>query len=372
MLWISWGKFCGFKSANNVWWLLITQPVTSCPFFSNKEALKVFYGNEVAMNLKHQEVARNVLRIESAAINSAIETIDESFSSVVESILSKVPPGRVIVSGMGKSGHVGAKLAATLASTGTPAFFVHPAEAGHGDLGMISSGDVLIAISQSGASEEITAMLPYCKRNGVEVIAFTGAEDSPLAKFSNHVVSTKVSQEACPLGLAPTASSTLTLALGDALSIALLESRGFESRQFAERHPHGKLGRKLLLSVESVMQTRESISGLKSDALLRDVLFAMTTDGMGIAIVVDDNDIPSGVFTDGDLRRALDSEGDVMCTSVATVMTREFASISPSCLAVEAVSVMESRKVSALPVIAETGKLLGVVNMRQLLRAGVI
>lgn len=316
-------------------------------------------------------IAQNVLNVEARALTAAVDRLDESIPRVVELLMSS-DVGRVVVMGMGKSGHVGHKIAATLASTGTPAFFVHPAEAGHGDLGMITRKDVVLAISQSGKSDELLRVLPYFKRNRIRLVAMTGEPDSPLARHADFVVDTSVTEEACPLGLAPTASTTLTMALGDALAICLLKRRGFTAGDFAETHPHGTLGRRLLLTIGSVMVRGTDVPIVKAGSTVREALVPMSTSGLGFACVVDETGSVRGVFTDGDLRRMLDRDLDTRRVTVDAVMTRRFLSVTADMLAVQAVDLMEQRKVSALPVLDAAGQAVGALNMRILLQAGVI
>jgi arabinose-5-phosphate isomerase len=322
--------------------------------------------------VQHIRNARAVIDIEIEALQSGREALGEGFAAAIELIRAVTELGRVVVMGMGKSGHIGRKVAATLASTGTPAMFVHPAEAGHGDLGMITSRDAVIAISQSGKSDELLRVIPYLKRNGIKMIALSGDPASPLAKHADIFISTAVPKEACPLGLAPTASTTLTLALGDALAICLLQVANFTKDDFAVTHPHGSLGRKLLVGVCDVMSDLESAPIIRGKVNIKDSLFAMSKGAMGFVIIVDDADRPVGVFTDGDLRRLLDRGIDITKTQLVEVMTREFASIQKDQLAATAVDLMERRKVSALPVVDEEGVIAGALNMRQLLQAGVV
>lgn len=322
--------------------------------------------------MNHIQNARNVIDIEIKALQDGKDAIGEEFESAVEHLRSMSEYGRVVVMGMGKSGHIGRKLAATLASTGTPAIFVHPAEAGHGDLGMITRKDTVIAISQSGQSDELLRIIPYLKRNGIKMIAMTGNAESPLAKHADIVISTAVPKEACPLGLAPTASTTLALALGDALAICLLQAADFTMNDFAATHPHGSLGRKLLVTVSDVMAGKDIAPLIHNDIKTKDALLVMSKGGMGFVIIVDDNLHPVGVFTDGDLRRALDRDIDIRQTQVTDLMTRKFVSVKRDLLAVAAVDLMKRHKVSALPVVDEEGLVAGALNMRQLLQAGVL
>ena len=319
---------------------------------------------------KLETLARQVLAIEAAAITQLATRIDDRFVRACRLMLNC--PGRIVVLGIGKSGHVGGKIAATLASTGTPAFFVHPAEASHGDMGMITAQDVVVALSNSGETDEILTLLPLIKRLGVPLIALTGNPDSTLGKAADVHVDVSVPQEACPLGLAPTSSTTATLAMGDALAVALLEARGFTAEDFARSHPGGRLGRRLLLLVDDVMHTGEQMPCSASDDLLKDALLEMSRKGLGTTVVVDREERVLGVFTDGDLRRALDRQVDVRCARVAEVMTRNCKTIAPGTLAAEALRMMQQYKINALPVVTLTGKLVGVLNVHDLLRAGVL
>ncbi|MDH5368843.1 MAG: KpsF/GutQ family sugar-phosphate isomerase [Gammaproteobacteria bacterium] len=321
---------------------------------------------------KHLEIAKKTFDIEISALNFGKEKLNDDFNRAVELIKNSIPSGRVIVMGMGKSGHIGNKIAATLASTGTPAFFVHPAEAGHGDLGMLTKDDIVIAISQSGKSDELLRVMPYIKRNGIKLIMMTGGLDSPLAKYSDVLIDTTVPEEACPLGLAPTASTTLTLAFGDALAVCLLTSRGFTENDFAETHPHGALGRKLLVSVEDVMSKFDDSPVIKGDISIKDALFVMSSGSLGFVIVVDNKTKPIGVFTDGDLRRCLDRDIDIKNALLSTVMTKSFTVVEGNQLAVQAVELMEQYNISTLPVVNNNGVLIGAINMNQLLNAGIV
>lgn len=320
----------------------------------------------------HLEIAKKTFDIEISALNFGKNKLDDKFNQAVELIKNNVPPGRVIVMGMGKSGHIGNKIAATLSSTGTPAFFVHPAEAGHGDLGMLTKDDVVIAISQSGKSEELLRVMPYIKRNGIKLIMLTGGLDSQLAQYSDILIDTTVPEEACPLGLAPTASTTLTLALGDALAICLLTSRGFTENDFAETHPHGALGRKLLVSVKDVMSHFSDAPVIENDMLIKDALLIISSASLGFVIVVDNQTKPIGVFTDGDLRRCLDKDLDIKTVLISEVMSKIFTVVEINQLAVKAVELMEQHNISALPVVNSAGELVGAINMSQLLNAGIV
>jgi arabinose-5-phosphate isomerase len=280
--------------------------------------------------------------------------------------------GRVVVTGMGKSGHIGSKIAATLASTGTPAFFVHPGEASHGDLGMITSQDVVIAISNSGNTNEVVTLLPLLKRMGAPLIAMTGNPQSVLAQEALANLDVSVAKEACPLGLAPTSSTTATLVMGDALAVALLEARGFSAEDFAFSHPGGRLGRRLLLRVSDIMHGGDSVPVVREGTTLGGALLEISRKGLGMTTVVDRNGALIGVFTDGDLRRSLDKNVDVHTTAIEQLMTRDGKTIRADQLAAEALNIMEEMKISALPVIDEQGDLVGALNMHDLLRAGVI
>ena len=317
-------------------------------------------------------LARQVLEVEAAAIQAARSRLGGAFLSAIELLLSRSGGGRVVVMGMGKSGHIGRKIAATLASTGTPALFVHPAEAGHGDLGMVTPHDVVLAISQSGKSDELLRVLPYMKRNRIPLVAMTAKADSALAQHADVVIDTSVDREACPLGLAPTASTTLALALGDALAMCLLEARGFTAEMFAVTHPHGTLGRKLLVSIADVMVTGAAVPIARDSTTIREALVGMSKAGLGFVNVLDAKDALVGVFTDGDLRRALDRDIDIKREPLAAVMARKFTTVKASQLAVEAVELMEQYKISGLPVVDDAGRLVGALNMRLLLQAGVV
>jgi arabinose-5-phosphate isomerase len=316
------------------------------------------------------EIARNVLTIEADAVRGLIERLDESFVKAVELIAAR--KGRVVVSGMGKSGHIARKIASTLASTGTPAYFVHPAEASHGDLGMVENGDVFIAISYSGASEELLQILPLVKRRGAKLIALTGKPDSALARDADVHLDAGVAQEACPHNLAPTASTTAALALGDALAVALLDKRGFSADDFARSHPRGQLPRQALIHVADVMRHGADVPQVQSGAGAMQAIAEMTRGGLGMTAVVDDRGHVRGVFTDGDLRRSLEKGVDLASTRIDAVMTAGARTIRPGALAVEAVQVMERHKVSQLLVVDERGELVGALNMHDLFRAKVV
>ena len=315
-------------------------------------------------------LARRVLRIEADAVAALGARVGEEFERAVEIILAR--HGRVIVTGVGKSGHIGRKLAATLASTGTPAYFVHAAEAAHGDLGMITPEDVVIALSNSGSSEELLTIVPLVKRQGARLIAMTGKPDSPLAREADAHLDAGVGEEACPLNLAPTASTTAALALGDALAVALLDARGFAAEDFARSHPGGALGRRLLTHVGDVMRPAQAVPRVGSDAPLTQALLAMTSGGMGMTAVVDTDEVPVGIFTDGDLRRALEKGCDVRSARVSEVMTRNPRSIAPGALAAEAAATMESLRISQLLVLDQAGRLAGALTTHDLMLAKVI
>ncbi len=280
--------------------------------------------------------------------------------------------GRIVVTGMGKSGHIGGKIAATLASTGTPAFFVHPGEASHGDMGMITSKDVVVAISNSGETQEISILLPLIKRLGVPLISLTGNANSTLAQAAEINLDVSVENEACPLGLAPTSSTTTALAMGDALAIALLEERGFSEDDFALSHPGGSLGKKLLLRVGDVIHRDQEMPMVSENSLLKDALVEMSAKGFGMTTVVDEKQKVLGIFTDGDLRRAMDDDVDVYTATMSEVMTSGGTNITEKMLAAEALSLMQEQRINALLVLAEDQSLKGVLNMHDLLRAGVI
>jgi len=315
-------------------------------------------------------LARRVLAIEAEAVRALIDRLDGRFLAAVSLVLGC--RGRVIVSGIGKSGHIARKIASTMASTGTPAYFVHPAEAVHGDLGMIVREDVFIAISYSGESEELLAIVPLVKRRGAKLIALTGNAASTLAREADVHLDAGVAQEACPLNLAPTASTTAALALGDALAVALLDARGFSADDFARSHPAGALGRKLLTHVRDVMRTGEAVPMVGAQATLADAILEITRKGMGMTTVVDGERRLLGIFTDGDLRRALERDADLRATHIETVMTRNPRTIRPEALAVEAVEVMESRKSTQLPVVDGAGRVVGALNIHDLFRAKIL
>lgn len=308
--------------------------------------------------------------IELAAIQALPNRIDDAFLKACELLLNC--QGRAVVTGMGKSGHIGSKLAATLASTGTPAFFVHPGEASHGDLGMITAQDVVIGISHSGNTAELNAILPLIKRMNAPLIAMTGGLDSPLGKAADAVLNCGVDKEACPHNLAPTASTTATLVMGDALAIALLEARGFTAEDFAFSHPGGSLGRKLLLKVSDVMHTGEAIPRVAPDALFSAALVEMSSKALGMTAIVNDDNSVAGIFTDGDLRRALSRSEDIRSLKIGDLVGNGCKTIAADRLAAAAVHLMQSNAISALLVTDGAGKLVGALNMHDLLRAGVV
>lgn len=314
--------------------------------------------------------ARTVLNTEAAAVEALVPRLGEDFTRACRLILDCT--GRVVVSGMGKSGHVGNKLAATLASTGTPAFFVHPGEASHGDAGMITPQDLVLAISNSGETAELVTILPVITRLGVPLIAMTGRSHSTLARAANVVLDVSVAEEACPFNLAPTASTTATLALGDALAVALLEARGFTEEDFARSHPGGALGRRLLLHVADIMRAGERIPAVGPDAPLREGLLEMSRKGLGMTTIVDADRRLLGVFTDGDLRRALDRQIDVHATRMRELMIANPKSAEPRMLAAAAVHLMETHNITSLPVVDADRTVVGALNVHDLLHAGVM
>lgn len=315
---------------------------------------------------------RRVLATEAAAVAALEHRLDENFARACALLLAC--DGRIVVTGMGKSGHVGSKIAATLASTGSPAFFVHPAEAIHGDLGMITARDVVLALSNSGETAELLTILPVIKRLGVPLVALTGNDASTLSRYATVTLDVSVPAEACPLNLAPTTSTTAALAMGDALAIAVLEARGFTEEDFARSHPGGSLGRRLLLHVEDVMRKGDELPRVGPDALLSEGLVEMSRKGLGMTTIVDAGDHVLGVFTDGDLRRALDREVDVHRTRMREVMTAGGKVAQPRMLAAEAVHLMETHRITSLPVVSDDAerKLVGALNVHDLLRAGVM
>ncbi len=314
--------------------------------------------------------AQRTIKLEAEAVTAQARHLDVNFTNACELLLNCT--GRVVVTGMGKSGHIGNKIAATLASTGTPAFFVHPGEASHGDLGMITRGDVVIALSNSGETSEVTTLLPLLKRQAIPLISITGSKSSTLAKFSEAHLLIDIKQEACPLDLAPTSSTTAALVMGDALAIALLEARGFSPEDFAFSHPGGSLGRRLLLKVADIMHSGDRLPLVKAGTALQTVLLEITQKGLGMAGVVSEQGQLSGIYTDGDLRRTLDQGLDIHKVLVDDVMTVSPVTVSAEQLAAEAVEIMQQKKINALLVTDTDNRPVGALNMHDLLRAGVI
>ena len=316
-----------------------------------------------------QQAGKDVLNIERQGLEQLDQYINDDFTQACQRIFSC--SGKVVVMGMGKSGHIGKKMAATFASTGTPAFFVHPAEASHGDLGMVSAGDIVIAISNSGESCEILALIPVLKRLHVSLICMTSKPESAMGRAADIHLCVKVPQEACPLGLAPTTSTTATLVMGDALAVALLKARGFTAEDFALSHPGGALGRKLLLTVNDIMHTGDEIPHVSREASLRDALLEITRKNMGMTVICNDLMKIEGIFTDGDLRRVFDMGIDFQTADIASVMTSGGIRVRPNLLAVDALNLMQSRNITVV-MVADGDTLLGVVHMHDMLRAGVV
>jgi arabinose-5-phosphate isomerase len=316
------------------------------------------------------ELARATLDIEARALDALKERQGDGFLAALRAMLAC--RGRVVVMGMGKSGHVGRKVAATLASTGTPAFFVHPGEASHGDLGMVTPGDVVLAISNSGESDELGAIVPAIKRLGVTFIAMTGRVDSSLGRHADIVISSAVDQEACPLNLAPTASTTAQMALGDALAVALLDARGFRAEDFARSHPGGSLGRKLLMHVADLMRTGDAVPRVDAETVMAEMLREMTRKGFGFTAVTANDDIVAGIFTDGDLRRLIETGADLRALRAGEVMSKAPKTIRADALAVEAADLMEQHRVTGLLVVDTEQRLVGAINSNDLMRAKVI
>lgn len=313
---------------------------------------------------------QRVLAIERSAIDDITPSVNEHFARACELMLGC--NGRVVVTGMGKSGHIGNKIAATLASTGTPAFFVHPGEASHGDLGMITATDLVLALSNSGETQEIVSIIPVIKRLGVQLVSMTGNPQSTLARASDVHINVAVQNEACPLGLAPTASTTATLVMGDALAVALLNARGFTADDFALSHPGGSLGRRLLLRVGDFMHSEERLPKVRDDAIIKDALLEISRQGLGMTAVVDQHNTLLGIFTDGDLRRLLDRQIDIHTTAIAGVMTAPCVTVTAETLAAEALKLMEDKKISGLIVVNDKYHPVGAFNVHDLLRAGVM
>jgi arabinose-5-phosphate isomerase len=315
-------------------------------------------------------LAAEVLDIESRAVDALRSRLDASFAAACE--LCMDTPGRIVVTGMGKSGHIGNKIAATLASTGTPSFFMHPGEASHGDLGMITGQDVLLAVSYSGETDEVLTILPLVKRMGAKMLSLTGKPNSTLARAADVHLDVSVSEEACPLNLAPTASTTATLAMGDALAVALLKIRGFTAEDFAMSHPSGSLGKRLLLRVADVMRSGDDVPKVTADVLLSDGLMEITQKGLGMTAIVDADEKVLGIFTDGDLRRALDAGVDIRKTVMQEIMHTKCKTTTSDILAAEAVHIMEENKITGLLVTDDDGQLVGALNIHDLFRAGIV
>jgi arabinose-5-phosphate isomerase len=315
-------------------------------------------------------LAADVLDIESRAVADLKARLGDDFIAACELCLNT--PGRVVVTGMGKSGHISNKIAATLASTGTPAFFMHPAEASHGDLGMITEQDLLLAISYSGETEEVVTILPVVKRIGAKVLAITGKPRSTMATTADVHLDVSVAVEACPLNLAPTASTTATLAMGDALAVALLKKRGFTAEDFARSHPSGSLGKRLLLRVSDVMHAGERVPAVDAAVPLRDALLEMTNKGLGMTAIIDDERRILGIFTDGDLRRTLDAGADIRETRIRDVMHENCKTVPAEMLAAEALHILEENKITGLLVADDDGRLVGALNIHDLFREGLM
>jgi arabinose-5-phosphate isomerase len=321
------------------------------------------------MSTLFTESALRTIDIEIDAVTALKARINADFNTACELMLNC--KGRVVVTGMGKSGHIGHKIAATLASTGTPAFFVHPGEASHGDLGMITSQDVVLALSNSGSTAEVLTIVPLIKRMGAKLISMTGNPNSPLAEASEAHLDASVSREACPHDLAPTSSTTVCLVLGDAIAVSLLEARGFTPEDFAFSHPGGALGRKLLLKVSDIMSKGNEIPIVSHNALTRDALFEITAKGLGMTTIITDNGVLEGIFTDGDLRRCLDLDHDLKSTPITQLMTKHCKTISADLLAVEALNMMEKSAITSLVVTDKQQKPIGIIHMHHILKAGV-
>jgi len=316
------------------------------------------------------EKAKEVFWIEAQAISQLAQNLDQGFVVAVETILQC--KGRVVVTGMGKSGLIGRKIAATLASTGTPAFFLHPAEGIHGDLGMVTSQDIVLAISNSGETEELVNLLPVLKRLGVTIIALTGKKDSTLAKNSETFLHIGIEKEACPLGLVPTASTTATLAMGDALAVVLLEARNFQPEDFALFHPGGSLGRRLLLTVADLMHGGEGNPLIGAKSKVKEALFEITAKKLGAVNVINEEGVLVGIITDGDLRRHLEQDAMLLEREVSRVMTKEPKTILPGRLAAQALKMMEDKSITVLPVVEENQKVIGMIHLHDILKAGIV
>ena len=318
---------------------------------------------------KYIEIANTVLETEAQAILAMKSRIDDNFLSVLEMLMKCA--GRIVVSGIGKSGHIANKIASTMASTGSPAFYMHPVEASHGDFGMLSHDDIIILLSNSGETEEINHLLPALKRMNIPTIAITSSANSTLGKAVNICLCTGIEEEACPLGLAPTASTAATLAVGDTLAILLSQMKSFTSEDFARLHPGGKLGRRLLLLIEDIMHTDESIPKVSPTTPLAKALYEMSAKRLGMTLVVENNHHVVGIFTDGDLRRTLDKNIDIHKTAINSVMTRDFYTIRADALAIDAMKLMEKHAINCLPVLDNDNKLVGTLNIHDLLRTGI-
>ncbi|MGV3001203.1 arabinose-5-phosphate isomerase KdsD [Vibrio sp.] len=323
----------------------------------------------MSTSFDYRSVAQDVLSIEMRGLQQLAQYFNDDFQHACDMVLNN--QGKVVVMGMGKSGHIGNKIAATLASTGTPAFFVHPGEASHGDLGMIGSDDIVLAISNSGESSEILALYPVLKRRHIRIIGMTGKPESNMAKLADVHLQITVPEEACPLDLAPTSSTTATLVMGDAFAVALMKARGFTAEDFALSHPGGALGRKLLLKLSDIMHSGAALPTVNQDALIRDALLEVSQKGLGMTAVVDKDMTLLGIFTDGDLRRLLDQRIDVHTTPISQVMTKNPTIATPNLLAVEGLNIMQEKSINGL-MLCQNGKLVGALNMHDLLKAGVM
>lgn len=323
----------------------------------------------MSTSFDYRSVAQDVLSIEIRGLQQLAQYFNDDFQHACDMVLNN--QGKVVVMGMGKSGHIGNKIAATLASTGTPAFFVHPGEASHGDLGMIGSDDIVLAISNSGESSEILALYPVLKRRHIRIIGMTGKPESNMAKLADVHLQITVPEEACPLDLAPTSSTTATLVMGDAFAVALMKARGFTAEDFALSHPGGALGRKLLLKLSDIMHSGAALPTVGQDALIRDALLEVSQKGLGMTAVVDKDMTLLGIFTDGDLRRLLDQRIDVHTTPISQVMTKNPTVATPNLLAVEGLNIMQEKSINGL-MLCQDGKLVGALNMHDLLKAGVM
>ncbi|HCH01498.1 MAG TPA: arabinose-5-phosphate isomerase KdsD [Vibrio sp.] len=323
----------------------------------------------MSTSFDYRSVAQDVLSIEMRGLQQLAQYFNDDFQHACDMVLNN--QGKVVVMGMGKSGHIGNKIAATLASTGTPAFFVHPGEASHGDLGMIGSDDIVLAISNSGESSEILALYPVLKRRHIRIIGMTGKPESNMATLADVHLQITVPEEACPLDLAPTSSTTATLVMGDAFAVALMKARGFTAEDFALSHPGGALGRKLLLKLSDIMHSGAALPTVGQDALIRDALLEVSQKGLGMTAVVDKDMTLLGIFTDGDLRRLLDQRIDVHTTPISQVMTKNPTVATPNLLAVEGLNIMQEKSINGL-MLCQDGKLVGALNMHDLLKAGVM